>query len=63
VSAAGRESYGEVIRLHAEAARLPVIAEPLVWNDLHARAETWVRARVAATMIPAPAGPRPASAR
>lgn len=61
VSAAGRDAYGEVIRLHGEAARLPVVAEPMVWNDLHARAEAWIRGRVAATVTPP--GPRPASTR
>jgi len=60
VSAAGRGAYGDVIRLHADAARLPVIAEPLVWNDLHSRAEAWVRNGVGST---APSGPRPASTR
>ncbi len=59
VSAASRGAYGDVIRLHADASRLPAIAEPLVWNDLHSRAEAWIRARVEST----PSGPRPASAR
>ena len=60
VSAASRGAYGDVIRLHADAARLPVIAEPLVWNDLHTRAEAWIRNGAGST---SPSGPRPASTR